>query len=415
MASGVKLKTWSDDPSDLKAILQETHNQALIQNDFATRHWLKVRDEHLSLRSHLGILPDKLSSEVMVPIGSKALMRGKMVHTNEILVCLGDGWFVKRSAKEAAEICERRIKLCENMLKDLERERDLLTNRKQIPVEQDAFGAEDRNEIFETYDEEKESQWRVIFKKREREYRQKLSELRNKEKTSISNEDSLWKKLDELELQEELEEELDRLHAERVEMGDEGEDTEEETDDSENIEEIEDGPNGVVRRNIPLAESPPNSEQHRRSSRRVSFADERTAPNDSDSDSSTETLRIEFHHTRVKDECKVNKNTDGCCIESPGDIPTYVRDLISKGGPKSILKNKLEVGGTQRMKWLEQPESVAILNDEIEEPPLESPPSSEPPVVFGDVLEHSSAEGHEQSEPRVRISKFKAMRNAAKR
>jgi unconventional prefoldin RPB5 interactor 1 len=46
----------------------------------------------------------------MVPIGSKALMRGKMVHTNEILVCLGDGWFVKRSAKEAAEICDRRIK-----------------------------------------------------------------------------------------------------------------------------------------------------------------------------------------------------------------------------------------------------------------------------------------------------------------
>ena len=81
-----------------------------MQNDFATQHWLKVRDEHLSLRSHLGLLPDKLSQVVMVPIGSKALMRGKMVHTNEILVCLGDGWFVKRSAKEASEICDRRIK-----------------------------------------------------------------------------------------------------------------------------------------------------------------------------------------------------------------------------------------------------------------------------------------------------------------
>lgn len=84
--------------------------QALQKNEYATRHWMKLRDEHTSLHSHLGILPDKLSHDVMVPIGSKALMRGKMVHTNEILVCLGDGWFVKQSAKEAAEICDRRIK-----------------------------------------------------------------------------------------------------------------------------------------------------------------------------------------------------------------------------------------------------------------------------------------------------------------
>ena len=84
--------------------------QALQKNEYATKHWMKLREEHVSVRSHLCTLPDKLSYDVMVPVGSKALMRGKMVHTNEILVCLGDGWFVKRSAKEAAEICDRRIK-----------------------------------------------------------------------------------------------------------------------------------------------------------------------------------------------------------------------------------------------------------------------------------------------------------------
>jgi hypothetical protein len=84
--------------------------QALQKNVYTTEHWMKLRDEYVTLHSHLGILPDKLSHEVMVPIGSKALMRGKMLHTNEILVCLGDGWFVKCSAKEAAEICDRRIK-----------------------------------------------------------------------------------------------------------------------------------------------------------------------------------------------------------------------------------------------------------------------------------------------------------------
>jgi hypothetical protein len=50
----------------------------------------------------------------------------------------------------------------------------------------------------------------VQHRQKEKEYRQKLHELRNKEKTKIENAESLWKRLDELELQEELEEELDR-------------------------------------------------------------------------------------------------------------------------------------------------------------------------------------------------------------
>jgi len=50
----------------------------------------------------------------------------------------------------------------------------------------------------------------VQHRQKEKEYRQKLCELRNKEKTTIEDAESLWKRLDELELQEELEEELDR-------------------------------------------------------------------------------------------------------------------------------------------------------------------------------------------------------------
>lgn len=45
----------------------------------------------------------------MVPIGSKALMKGNLVHTNEIFVNLGDRWFVKTSASRALEICNRMI------------------------------------------------------------------------------------------------------------------------------------------------------------------------------------------------------------------------------------------------------------------------------------------------------------------
>jgi hypothetical protein len=50
----------------------------------------------------------------------------------------------------------------------------------------------------------------VQHRQKEKEYRQKLCELRNKEKTKIEDVESLWKRLDEFELQDEFEEELDR-------------------------------------------------------------------------------------------------------------------------------------------------------------------------------------------------------------
>lgn len=45
-----------------------------------------------------------------VPFGSIAFMPGKLIHTNEILVLLGDNWFVERSAAQAQQIVERRMK-----------------------------------------------------------------------------------------------------------------------------------------------------------------------------------------------------------------------------------------------------------------------------------------------------------------
>ena len=37
-------------------------------------------------------------------------MPGQLVHTNKILVLLGDNWFVDRSASQAGDIVSRRIK-----------------------------------------------------------------------------------------------------------------------------------------------------------------------------------------------------------------------------------------------------------------------------------------------------------------
>ncbi|PSN41381.1 hypothetical protein C0J52_17509 [Blattella germanica] len=363
--TSLPVRTRSEDPNELKAILQQTHDEALLQNDFATRHWIKVRDEHLSLRSHLVVLPEKLSQEVMVPIGSKALMRGKMVHTNEILVCLGDGWFVKQTAKRAAEICNRRIQLCENMLKDLERERDLLSNRRQIPLEQDAFGAVNRDEILEPYDEQKEAQWREEMV------------AKSFKVTSISNamdgseDDAVWC----------------------------ASDSEESTESVSDMDESDD-------------------------ELRVSFADIKNGDSDGESDSSGETLRIGFHHTPVVAEVPRNNEPNGHPIQTPADIHRFIKDLILKDGvPKSILKNKCTDPVSQQMQLANMPESPGIGDedddDEEEEEDDEDAASKDRPTVFGDVLEHKTIPDTtapiEPSVPTAPTSRFKAARLAARR
>lgn len=139
----------------------------------------------------------------MVPIGSKALMKGKLVHTNEILVCLGAQYFAKYSAKQAIAVCDRRIKRKEladrlqsmilfsyalrivaniikfpryerivklvssfffieadEMLSSLEKERNLLEMRRSMPTDYGVFGDDEKQEIIEPYVEEEEQQWR---------------------------------------------------------------------------------------------------------------------------------------------------------------------------------------------------------------------------------------------------------------
>ena len=51
-----------------------------------------------------------MNSCLQVPIGPLALMPGNLIHTNEIMVLLGDNWFAERSATQAVDIAKRRLK-----------------------------------------------------------------------------------------------------------------------------------------------------------------------------------------------------------------------------------------------------------------------------------------------------------------
>ena len=54
--------------------------------------------------------------QVMVPLTSKAFMPGELVHTNEILVLLGENYFLETSAAKAAQLADRRLSKCDHIL-----------------------------------------------------------------------------------------------------------------------------------------------------------------------------------------------------------------------------------------------------------------------------------------------------------
>ncbi len=56
-------------------------------------------------------------------------MPGQLIHTNEILVLLGDNWFVERSAKQSCEIIARRLDGIEKHLEKLRKEMQIFTDQ----------------------------------------------------------------------------------------------------------------------------------------------------------------------------------------------------------------------------------------------------------------------------------------------
>ncbi|XP_011684879.1 PREDICTED: unconventional prefoldin RPB5 interactor [Wasmannia auropunctata] len=215
--------------------------QKLEQNEKQIKTITDYRNRHKKVIEGLQVYPLSLSENCLVPIGKRAFMKGKLTHTNEILVSLGDGYFAKYSASQAIALCNRRIAWSDEMLKNLETERNLYEMRQYFLLGHDVFG-EDGEDIVEHWTDNKLDEWRVQHRQREKEYHQKLAKLREKEKTDIRTEEDLFKRLDELEVEEELEDEIYRLQTERkafygddLKDGEVYDESEEDTSDSDQI------------------------------------------------------------------------------------------------------------------------------------------------------------------------------------
>lgn len=94
---------------DKLALVRKQQEATLERNRQDGKRWCQLKEDYVKLRGTLEELPKEVSREAVVPLGKKAFMLGRLVHTNEVLVLLGDNWFVERSAAQAVDIVDRRL------------------------------------------------------------------------------------------------------------------------------------------------------------------------------------------------------------------------------------------------------------------------------------------------------------------
>lgn len=222
-------------------VLNKMFAQKLQQNEEQTKTWTDNKKKYQKVIEGLQIFPLSVSKSCMVPIGKRAFMKGKLIHTNEIMAYLGEDYFVKYSASQAIELCNRKIKYADEMLKSLEAERNLFEAR-EIFLSEHSFNEKDAKNIQEHWTEDELGEWRTHHRQREKEYHQKLTNLKKKENADDNVED-LFKRLDELELEEELEDmrlkdERERFYDNDLEEGEVYDESEEDDDLSDCDDEI---------------------------------------------------------------------------------------------------------------------------------------------------------------------------------
>uniref|UniRef100_A0A2P2LS64 RNA polymerase II subunit 5-mediating protein homolog n=1 Tax=Rhizophora mucronata TaxID=61149 RepID=A0A2P2LS64_RHIMU len=103
-------------------------------------------------------LPDELHHNIMVPFGKAAFFPGRLIHTNEFMVLLGEGYYAERTSKQTIEILKRRGKVLNSQVESLK------ANMKDLEAEASFFdataseAAEGLVEIREDYVEENSNQ-----------------------------------------------------------------------------------------------------------------------------------------------------------------------------------------------------------------------------------------------------------------
>lgn len=143
-------------------------------------------------------LPKKRERAIMAPIGSVGFLPATIIHTNEVLVGLGDGYFVDTTAYHATEILKRRRTVIEKDIDLLHQNESLIIHQKEFTKQLfDNQNNPREVEIREEYDEAKENELR-----NKRRSRVTAPRMHTKTVADVNAEALMLKRLEELELLE---------------------------------------------------------------------------------------------------------------------------------------------------------------------------------------------------------------------
>ncbi|XP_005930381.1 unconventional prefoldin RPB5 interactor 1 [Haplochromis burtoni] len=209
--------------------LREEHEKVVKDCESRIQHWKKVSGDYEALNDRLKTLPDQLSYDIMVPFGPLAFMPGKLVHTNEVTVLLGDNWFAKCSAKQAQKIVDHRMKYVKNELdglsktiKNFEARVGFAKNLETISASKGDY-VDIREEVGNNDSVVTKGKQRMAHKPNSKpkqdvffDFKEEDEENEEESRDSgsrkcIMTEEELWARLDELEKLEELQDEQDKL------------------------------------------------------------------------------------------------------------------------------------------------------------------------------------------------------------
>ncbi|XP_054856541.1 unconventional prefoldin RPB5 interactor 1 [Eublepharis macularius] len=201
--------------------LRDEHGKVVTSCQEKIQHWKKVESDYETLQERLNTLPDKLSYDIMVPFGPLAFMPGRLVHTNEVTVLLGDNWFAKCSAKQASGLVEHRKKHVRKTLDDLQKVMWNFESRVEFTedlqkMSEAAGDFVDIREVSESNGTETKGKRRTAHRPHSKPkadaFQAHIQENGTGEKFSgdMKSESELWARLDELERQEEIHGELYR-------------------------------------------------------------------------------------------------------------------------------------------------------------------------------------------------------------
>ncbi|XXG46432.1 hypothetical protein AAC387_Pa02g1282 [Persea americana] len=94
-------------------------HEAIAEREKEASYIERFITENNNLFKLVHTLPDQLSHHIMVPFGKAAFFPGRLIHTNEFLVLLGDGYYADQTSRQTAEILHRRGKVLESKLESL--------------------------------------------------------------------------------------------------------------------------------------------------------------------------------------------------------------------------------------------------------------------------------------------------------